>query len=256
MKKTLFPILILIVLILASGCTGKAPGKKDLKSEIDSTTVPDTGYTGIRNYMSGQYKVMEVTFKNGVRDGLLKSYYLTGELRHTFWYKNGLREDSSQYFYLEGQVFRTTPYVHDTIDGIQKQYYRTGKIKAKIGYRKGLRTDLFEEYTPDGRLLKEYPEIVVNINDEYKAKGAFRIGLELTDKSSKVKFYRGDFIEGRFDSTMCKTIKVTNGRGMLELRKTGSTKPEYVGVVASVLTPFGNRKLVWKKIKLPYNDLN
>ena len=56
--------------------------------------------------MSGKYLVKEVTFKNGVREGLMKSFYQTGEVRQTFWYENGLREDSSRWYYQEGQLFR------------------------------------------------------------------------------------------------------------------------------------------------------
>lgn len=256
MRNLSILLFVLVVLISAIGCTGKGSVKKDLKPESDTTTVADTGFTGIKKMMSGQYLVMEVTFKNGVRDGLLKGFYQSGELRQTFWYENGLKEDSSCYYYLQGQVFRTTPFKHDTIDGIQKQYYRSGKIKAKLGYSKGLRTNYFEEFTPEGRLIKDYPKVVVNIRDEYNTNGLYHIGLDLTEKSSKVKFYRGDFINGRFDTTMYKTIKVTNGTGMLVLKKTGSPKPTSIGVIASILTPYGNRLLSWKKIELPYNDLN
>ncbi|MDQ1332132.1 MAG: hypothetical protein QG576_166 [Bacteroidota bacterium] len=256
MEKTSFPIFILAALLSASGCTGKGPGKKNLKAEMDTIAVPDTGYTGIKKFMSGEYLVMEVTFKNGVRDGLMKSFYKGGQVRQTYWYENGLKEDSVRWYYQEGQLFRSSPYKHDTIDGIQKQYYRTGKLKAKIGYRKGLRTAYFEEFTPEGRLVKGYPELVVDIRDEYSINGLYHIGLELTDKSPKVKFYRGDFMDGRFDTAKYKIIKTIQGKGTIDLKKTGTPKPEYVGVIAEILTPFGNRLLTWKKIELPYKDLN
>lgn len=256
MKKTSFLIFILAVLLLASGCTGKGPGKKGLQVKNDTINVPDTGFTGIKKFTSGEYIVMEVTFKNGVRDGLMKSFYKGGQVRQTYWYENGLKEDSVRWYYLEGQLFRTSPYKHDTIDGIQKQFYRTGKVKAKIGYSKGLRTQYIEEFTPEGRLVKDYPGLVVNIRDEYSSKGLYHIGLELTDKSPKVKFYRGDFSDGRFDTTKYKIIKTVEGKGMLDLKKTGTPKAEYVGVFAEILTPFGNKLLTWKKIELPYKDLN
>jgi len=155
-----------------------------------------------------------------------------------------------------GQLFRSSPYKHDTIDGVQKQFYRTGKVKAKIGYSKGLRTPYIEEFTPEGRLVKDYPGLVVNIKDEYSTKGIYHIGLELTDKSPKVKFYRGDFIDGRFDTTEYKIIKTIQGKGTLDLKKTGTPKSDYAGVIAEILTPFGNKYLTWKKIELPYKDLN
>jgi len=124
-------------------CTSKGPVKKESQPITDSISVHDTGYTGIKQYMSGKTLVKEVTFKNGVREGLMKSFYQTGEVRQTFWYDKGLREDSSLWYYQEGQKFRATPYKRDTIDGIQKQFYRNGRLRAKLGYSKGLRTTFF-----------------------------------------------------------------------------------------------------------------
>ena len=54
----------------------------------------------------------------------------------------------------------------------------------------------------------------------------------------------------------CKKINTIKGIGNLDLKKTGSPKPGYVGVIAEILTNFGNNYLVYKKIDLPYNDLN
>ena len=40
------------------------------------------------------------------------------------------------------------------------------------------------------------------------------------------------------------------------LKKTGSPKKDFIGVIAELLTNFGNNCLQYKKIDLPYNDLN
>jgi hypothetical protein len=249
-------IFIIISLVLLSNCTGGGASKKDALNANDTITVPDTGWTGIKQYMSGQVLVKEVTFKNGVREGLMKSFYQDGRLRMTFWYENGLREDSSKWYYQEGQLFRSTPYKRDTIDGIQKQYYRSGRIKAKLSYVKGLRTPYLEEFTQEGKLVGGYPELVVNIKDEYRTRGVYRVSLELSDKSTKVRYYRGDFTNGVFDTAQCKMIDNIKGVGNLDLKKTGSPKADYVGVIAEILTNYGNNYLVYKKIELPYNDLN
>jgi antitoxin component YwqK of YwqJK toxin-antitoxin module len=255
MKTFIAPTVVLAALIVA-GCTGKGSAKKDSSVENVAISVPDTGYTGIKQYYSNDRMLKEVTFDNGVREGLTKTYYQSGQLYQTFWYENGLREDSSVWYYLEGQVFRTTPYKHDTIDGIQKQYYRTGSLRAKIGYRKGLRTPFLEEYDLKGKVAGNYPEIVTEIRDEYSSKGLYRIDLSMSDKTTKVKFYQGEFTEGRFDTTLVKRLEVAKGKSSLDLRKTSSAKQGYVGVIAEIVTPFGNRHLIYKKIDLPYSDLN
>ena len=226
-----------------------------MASETDTVTVPDTGFTGIKKYFSGTRIVKEVTFKNGIRQGEMKSYYAGGQLYQRLWYEKGLREDSVRQYYLEGQVFRSTPYKHDTVEGIQKQYYRTGKLKARIGYHKGLRTPLLEEFNQDGKLIKAYPEIVFSITDNYKSTGRVRINLELSDKSDRVKFFRGDFTNGLYDTTKCIRIKASDGKAFIDLRKSGSPQKDYVGVIGEVITNFSNRHLAYKKIDLPYKDL-
>ncbi|MGC1390207.1 MAG: hypothetical protein WA816_04160 [Bacteroidales bacterium] len=256
MKIFSHTFLLILSFFLITGCHGKGPGKKETQAATDSITVPDTGYTGIKQYMSGRILFKEVTFKNGVREGLMKSFYQTGEVRQTFLYKNGLREDSSIWYYLEGQPFRSTPYKRDTIDGIQKQYYRTGRLKAKLGYSKGLRTTYFEEYTPEGKLINGYPGLVINVKDDYKTKGIYKISLELTDKSTNVRYWRGDLSKGIFDTAHCKIIKTIKGVGSLDLKKTGSPGLPSLNVIAEILTSFGNNYLVSKKIELPYRDLN
>jgi len=256
MKLISSSLIIILAMIIMAGCAGKSQGKKDSVSAGDAVTVPDTGYTGIKQYFSNQRILKEITFENGIRHGLMKTYYQGGQLYQTFWYENGLREDSSAWYYLEGQIFRTTPYKRDTVDGIQRQYYRTGKIKARIRYSKGLRTPLLEEYDKNGRLIGGYPEIITDIRDDYNSKGLYTIGLEMSDKTEKVKFYRGEFTDGRFDTTLIKKLETIKGRSSLELKKTGISKPEYVDVIAEIITQFGNRHLIYKKIDLPYNDLN
>lgn len=245
-------LLILLIFVLSAGCTGKKSAKQAEMADSDSLFTGDS----IVKYYSNKLLLKEVTFKNGVKNGLTKTYYQGGQLYQTFWYVNDMKEDSARWYYLEGQLFRTTPFKHDTIDGIQKQFYRTGQVRAKIGYKKGLRTEFFQEFTKDGKLVRNYPDIVSNVEDNYKSKGLYRINLELSDKSTRVKFYRGEFINDCFDTTQCKIIKTINGKGILDLKKSGSVKPAYVNIIAEITTPFGNRYLLPKRIALPYKDLN
>lgn len=250
-------LVIILSLLFIFGCNGKGGSRKNSRTVNDTTTVPDTGFTGIKQFYdhTGKFLVREATFENGIRQGLTKTFYQSGLLYQTFWYENNLREDSAKWYYEQGQVFRSTPYKHDTIDGIQKQYFRDGKVRAKIGYSKGLRTMLFQEFDKNGRVVGGYPEIVINIRDEYAARGLYHIGLELSDKSPKVRFWRGELTDGRFDTTICKRIKTIDGKGLLDLKKSGTPQPESVSIITEILTPYANRNIVEKKIPLPYKDL-
>ena len=256
MKRKYLPFLIILSLLVLAGCTGRSSSDKDSQSGNDTISVPDTGYTGITQYMSQSRIVSEVTFKNGIREGLMKTFYQDGKLRITFWYENGLREDSSKFYHPDGKLFRSTPYKHDTIDGTQIQYYKNGRIKARLNYVKGLRTPSLEEFTPDGKLVGGYPELVVNTRDEYQSRGVYRISLELSNKSPKVKYYRGDLYNGLYDTSRCEVIKNLKGIGNLDLKKTGTPKADYVGVIAEIVTDYGNHLIVYRKIDLPYKDLD
>lgn len=256
MKTNSLILISIISLILLSGCSGNKSGKKPQVNSPDTTAVKDTGYTGITKYWSKDLLIKEVTFKNGIREGLMKSYYAGGQVYQTFWYENGLKEDSARWYYLEGQLFRTTPYKHDTVDGIQKQYYRNGRVKAKIGYSKGMRTNFFQEFTPDGKVVGPYPEITVSIGDSYKKDGSYIVNLGLSDKKTAVKFFRGSFVNDRFDTTMCKVIAPVNNKYIISLKKTGKPGPDHIDIIASISTLFGNKYLVYKKLDLPYKDLN
>lgn len=247
--------IIITAASLVSACGGNTGAVKKSVNEAGTVSVPDTGFTGIKQFMSGQYIVSEVTFNNGVREGLTKTFYQSGKLQRTYWYERGLRQDSSCWFYEEGQLFRTTPYVNDTMNGIQKQYYRTGEIKARLGYKNGFRTDFFQEFTRDGKLVTGYPEVVITKEDNYSKNGSYRITIALSDKKIPVNFRRGDLTGGAYDTTKLKKIKTLQNAGVIDLRKAGTAGQPYVGVVSEILTSFGNRLLVYKKIDLPYNDL-
>lgn len=255
MIKATNQVLFVLLLLIMAGCGGRGSSKKNQDTAIDTTSVPDTGFTGIKQYFSQEVLVKEATFKNGILHGETKTYYRGGQLNQTFWYENGMREDSARKYYLEGQVFRSTPYRHDTVHGTQVQYYRSGSVRARLNFYKGLRTPELEEYDRNGRLQKNYPEIVYSVNDNYSASGKVRINLGISDEKRRVKFYRGEFTNGVFDTAVCKLIPAINDLTFIDLRKSGTPQSDYVDVIAAIVTDFGNNYLTYKKIPLPYNDL-
>lgn len=256
MRRARLSSLALLIVFLLAACGSNKSDKKEKEAAANAPAVPDTGFTGIKQYKNGNYMIKEVTFKNGIKDGLLKTFYVSGQVYQTFWFENGLREDSACWYYLEGQLFRTTPFKHDTVDGIQKQFYKNGALRAKIGYRKGMRTSFFEEYNSSGKRVGPYPEITVDVKDNYKVNGSYIINLGLTDRGIAAKFYRGAFIDDRFDSTACKPVALIRGVPSIILRKSQNKGTDHIDVIASVPTNLGNRYLEYKKIEIPYQDLN
>ena len=255
--RTVFKILLFgLLFFLAINC-GRHANTQNESITSDEPAVADTGFTGIRNYFSGGgILTYDVTLKNGVRHGLMRSYYKEGQVRLTYWYENGLREDSAKWYHPDGQLFRSTPYVRDTIHGIQVQYFRNGRVKAKLGYEKGHRTFFFEEYMANGKLMKDYPDVIVTTKDNYNSNGSYNISLKLSNASKDVNYFQGDFSKGVYDTAAVAPIKTVNGVGDLTLRKSSSQTKPYVEILASILTGYGNRYLLVKRIDLPYIDLD
>ena len=255
MKQLSYLTAILLLLLFVPGCIGKTGSGKKQSASADIVAIPDTGFTGIKQIMSNGKLLKEVSYKNGVRNGETKTYTNEGLLYQTFWYENDMRQDSSRWYYNTGQVFRSTPYANDTIQGVAVQYYRGGQIRARLGYDKGMRTTFLQEYYQNGNLYKDYPEIVTSITDEYQVKGTYRIDLSLSQKDQNVNFYRGSLNHNRFDTAQIQQLTVSNGTASIVLKKGEGTSVDTVGIIAAILTPFGNRYLTSKTVQLPYSDL-
>lgn len=255
MKNIITILPVTAVLIAFAGCSGKGSAGKNEKSPADTITVPDTGYTGIKQYYSKTTLTYEATFKNGVRNGLMKTFYPDGKLRQTFWYENGMKEDTAIWYYEDGKIFRKTAFKRDSMNGFQIQYYKSGKIKAKLEYVDGLRKPYLEEFTMDGKKITDYAAVVIKTTDNYKQDGTYSISLELNKKNVKANYYHGEFIDGLFAPKKMKKINTSESTGSLKLKKTGSPGPGYVGIISEISTAMGNKLLVYNKVELPYNDL-
>lgn len=256
--KTNIILLFIFLLILPNwGCQNKTKRNtaSQLENPLDTSTVADTGFTGIRRYFSKGTLVKEVTLKNGVRQGLMKTYFPGGQLNQTFWYENGSRQDTARSYYIDGKLFRSTPFKDDSAYGIQTQYYKSGAVMAKLNFVNGLRTPYLEEFESNGKKITGYPDLVIITKDEYAQNGVFKISVELTKKDTKANFYRGEYINGLFNPNKCTKINNSETTGYIALRKSANQGNNFVGVIAAILTPGGNRYLVYKKIDLPYNDL-
>jgi hypothetical protein len=257
MKQITFLFTIVILLTLGFGCQNnnkKSSSSQNEKAEKDAA-VPDTGFTGIKQYHSGNAIVKEVTFKNGIRNGLMKTFDASGLLYQTFWYENGKREDTAKWYYPDGRVFRRTPFKNDSANGIQIQYYKNGTVRAKLEMVNGIRTPYLEEFESNGKKVSGYPDLVIKTTDEFNQTGKFKINLELNKKKLAATFYRGEFTDGLFTPKKYAKLNNSETTGYLELKKSASTGDTYVGIIAEIPTSLGNKYLVYKKINLPYNNL-
>ena len=255
MKNFFVLTALMLLTMLYNGCGRKGSPKQAVVTPADTQTVADTGFTGIRQYFSQKTLSYQVTFKNGVKQGLMKTFYPGGKTRVTFWYENGLRQDTAVWFFEEGGIFRKTPFKNDSINGTQIQYYRNGRIRAKMSFVDGLRTGDLEEYHDNGNKITDYPAVVIKTKDNYTVNGTFNIYLSLNKPDIKVNFYRGDFINGLFNPKIVKKINSSDFTGFLQLGKSTSPGISSAEIIAEISTTLGNKYLVRKSVPLPYKDL-
>jgi len=252
--KQFSAITAIVIVILAASCgggTGDTGGGRK-----KSGHVPDTGYTGVRNYIRDNVKIREVEFRNGIKEGMTRTYYKGGVIEQEIPYVADKKNGEAKWYYPDSKLFRVTPYVNDTIHGSQIQYYKSGRVKAKIDFTDGKRHPGLEEYTMNGERVTSYPGIRYHANDRYEERGLYKIFIEMTDMAENVKYYRGDLVNGLVDMDSLKPLLQTATTGYLDLQKTMGHKADSVVVVASYLTGFGNRLYYRLSIPLPFKDLN
>lgn len=250
-QLTILTIAFMVLLMSAcGGGTGQEGGRKRAGHE------PDTGYTGVRNYIRDNIKLREVTFKNGLREGMTRTYYKGGALEQEIPYSGDKKNGEAKWYYPDGKLFRTTPYTNDTIHGEQIQYYKSGRVKARLSYRDGKRSPGIEEYMMSGEKVTNYPEIGYRVNDRYEERGLYKIFVEFSDMAENVKYYRGDYVDGLVDMDSLTLLLQTATTGYLDLQKTPGHHADSVVVIGSYLTQFGNRLYYRLPVPLPYKDLN
>lgn len=242
-----------IIMIIASACGGGTGPEGNRKKDVQ---VADTGYTGIKNYVRDNVKLKESEFKNGIREGMTRTFYKGGQLEQEIPYSGDRKNGEAKWYYPDGKLFRVTPYVNDTIHGDQVQYYKNGGVKARLRYADGKRFPGLEEYMMNGEKVTGYPEVRYRVNDRYAERGLYKIFIVFTDMAENVKFYRGDYVGGLVDIDSMTLLLQTATTGYLDLQKKPGNHADSVVVIASYLTQFGNRLYYRLAIPLPYKDLN
>lgn len=252
--KLLSALAVAIIMLTSSSCGGGSGQEGNTRKKEGH--VPDTGYTGVKNYIRDNIKLKEVYYQNGIREGMTRTFYKGGALEQEIPYSGDKKNGDSKWYYPDGKLFRVTPYVNDTISGEQIQYYKSGRVKAVLRYTDGKRQPGIEEYMMSGEKVTNYPEVRYRVNDRYEERGLYKIFIEFSDMAENGKFYRGDLVNGLVDIDSLTLLLQTATTGYLDMQKTPGHSADSVVVIASYLTQFGNRLYYRLAIPLPYKDLN
>ena len=118
----------------------------------DGTAVLQRDYFDGRDKPSNEYPI-----KNGLYDGVAKSYYADGgELRSQSEYKAGKREGFYKLYYQgSGKLKQQGAYKADRREGVFTDYYESGEVSARHPYKGGLRNGKDVDYYKSGKVRGE-----------------------------------------------------------------------------------------------------
>lgn len=96
-------------------------------------------------------------YKDGLKDGILTSYYPNGKERYRAKYVNGLKNEFLIEYYADGNKIREKMYSMGIPNGAYVEYYRNGKPKEDGIYLNGLRVGKWNRFShSDEKEIVEY----------------------------------------------------------------------------------------------------
>jgi len=102
------------------------------------------------------YNTGEIAFKvkniKGKRDGAMDWYDREGNHLECIHYKMGKRAGNNKIFYDNGTLRIEVNYVDDNKEGFEKYYFSTGKLASEVNFVHGRKEGIQKEYNQDGSL--------------------------------------------------------------------------------------------------------
>ena len=115
---------------------------------------------GYKSWISGGWKQYfkngkteyELHFLHGIREGMKKQWYESGNIRYEVLYDNDSKKGWETYYYdEEGKKSMETYYIDTfTIDGIQTRWYRSGQVEMETPYTNNKINGIQKYYTSKG----------------------------------------------------------------------------------------------------------
>src|SRR3990172_5857393 len=87
---------------------------------------------------------------NDNKDGTLREYYDTGELKQEWTFKGGIFEGVSKSFYTTGEVMSEENYLKGKKEGVGMFYYKNGQVAHEDKYTDGVRVSR-QSYDENGQ---------------------------------------------------------------------------------------------------------
>ena len=100
---------------------------------------------------------MELPYKNGKLDGIVREYYENKKIKGELPCKNGKREGVAKIYYRNGKLKEETPYKKDKKEGMGRMYYENGKLQGDCTFKNDKKEGIVRIYYENGKLWVEFP---------------------------------------------------------------------------------------------------
>lgn len=90
------------------------------------------------------------------QNGVVKTYYATGEVQSELSYANNIMEGTSVWYYQNGNVMTEKNYDNGILNGWVKEYYKSGLMKEEYEVKDGVRDGMDRAYFENGGLKHVY----------------------------------------------------------------------------------------------------
>lgn len=234
------PTPFLLIFFVALACS---PRKTPKEESAEDVTINADGSKTLRSFFKNKKVKSEVTYRDGLRNGIARSYDDGGNLTLEMNYVNDKREGESKRFYTGGAIFQTTQYRNDVMEGKQLKFRSDGRPLSEARYENDYPCLGLMEYFDNGKPRTKFPDLIIKPIDRIAASGQYTLELSMSSKVTRVKFYTG-----KLTPSGCLSDS-NNGVLMDETRRVGIVKyvlfpgqfiMEELNVVAVVETGNGN----------------
>jgi antitoxin component YwqK of YwqJK toxin-antitoxin module len=98
-------------------------------------------------------KIAEENFVNGLKQGISRKFYNTGEVLEETEWQNGRQEGKYQVFFKDGKPYMQCKFSNNQRNGICLSYFQNGRIELEASYKNNLRDGEWKYYNENGEFL-------------------------------------------------------------------------------------------------------
>lgn len=148
---------------MTAGCSA-IPDQTVLRSDAalhfqtaQITTFEDAPFSGhVVEYYENSRLKFDISFLNGLREGVSKAYYSDGSLEYERLYKVGEKHGNHVGFYESGAKQFEYHFDHGVNIGTHTEWYESGQVATLFNYENGQPFGLQQTYRSDGKLRSNY----------------------------------------------------------------------------------------------------